>query len=197
MIEVIKLIQLRWFIVKLKCANDLSTCCIVKLITWHLSNRILHEWSLSLRSFYHEYTVLAFLILWVITSRDTLLIEDFKENQQYSRKIIRKNVVDVINFANARFKIVYDDKHKSLAFNIEDKIYLQLHNEYFLLEKRNLKLSNQRFDSYTVKRKINNVVYELNLSFNTRIHSIISITQLKVVEDNSDSYNRSRSTNSE
>ncbi len=74
---------------------------------------------------------------------------------------------------------------------------MRLHNEYFLLEKENLKLSNQRFDLYTVKRKVNNVVYELNLSFNTRIHSIISITQLKFVEDDSDSYNRSRSTNSE
>jgi hypothetical protein len=132
-----------------------------------------------------------------IRSQITLLVEDFRENQQHLREIIRKNVADVIDFVSVRFKIVYDDKHKSLAFNTEDKVYLRLHNEYFLLEKENFKLSNQRFDSYTVKRKIDNVVYELNLSLNTRIHSIISITQLKFVENDSDSYDRSRSTNSE
>jgi hypothetical protein len=131
-----------------------------------------------------------------IKSHITLLIEEFRENQQHLREIIRKNVADVIDFANARFKIIYDDKHKSLVFNIEDKVYLRLHNEYFLLEKENSKLSNQRFDSYTVKRKIDNVVYELNLSFNTRIHSIISIAQLKSTS-NSDLYSKSRSTNSE
>jgi hypothetical protein len=132
-----------------------------------------------------------------IRSQITLLIENFRENQQHLREIIRKNVANVINFVSVRFKIIYDDKHKSFAFNIEDKVYLRLHYEYFLFEKENFKLFNQRFDSYTVKRKVDNVVYELNLSLNTRIHSIISIAQLEFVENDSDSYSRSRSTNSE
>ncbi len=130
-----------------------------------------------------------------IKSQITLLIEDFMKNQQHLREIIRKNVANVIDFVSVRFKIMYDDNHKSLAFNIEDKVYLRLHNEYFLFEKENLKLSNQRFDSYAVKRKVDNVVYELNLSLNSRIHLIISIAQLKSTSD-SDSYNRSRSINS-
>jgi hypothetical protein len=113
------------------------------------------------------------------------------------REIIRKDVADVIDFVNARSKIIFDRKHQALIFNSNDKVYLRLHHEYFLLEKENLKLSSQRFDSYVIKRKIENAVYELNLSLNIRIHSIISIAQLKFVEDDSDSYNRSRSTNSE
>jgi hypothetical protein len=165
-------------------------------LSWHETLSTMQQTFMNTITFI-EYSLNQTLYQMNIRSLITLLVEDFRKNQQQLREIIRKNVVDVINFVNARVKIVYDDKHKSFAFNIEDKIYLWLHNEYFLLEKENLKLSNQRFDSYTVKRKINNVVYELNLSLNTRIHSIISITQLKSAKDDSDSYNRSRSTNSE
>ncbi len=81
-------------------------------------------------------------------------------------------------------------------FNIEDKIYLRLHNEYFLSERNNFKLFNQRSDLYTIKRKIENVVYELNLSQNSRIHSIIFIAQFKSTF-NSDSFNRFKSINSD
>jgi hypothetical protein len=142
-----------------------------------------------------EYSLNQTLYEMNIRSQITLLVQNFMKNQQHLREIIRKNVANVINFVSVRFKIMYDDKHKSFAFNIEDKVYLRLHNEYFLLEKKNFKLSNQRFDSYTVKRKVENVVYELNLSLNSRIHSIISIAQLKSASD-SDSYNRSRFINS-
>jgi hypothetical protein len=122
--------------------------------------------------------------------------DDFMKNQRLLREIIRKDVVDAIDFVNARFKVIFDDKHKTIVFNTENMIYLRLHQDYSLLEKENLKLSNQRFDSYKVKRKINNVVYELNLSFNSRIHSIIFVIQLESASD-SNSYNRSRSTNSD
>jgi hypothetical protein len=131
-----------------------------------------------------------------IRSQITLLIDDFRKNQQHLRDIIRKNVANVIDFVNVRFKIIYDDKHKSFAFNIEDKVYLRLHNEYFLPERDNLKLFNQRSDSYTIKRKIENAVYELNLSQNSRIHSVIFIAQLKSTFG-SDSFNRLRSINSD
>jgi hypothetical protein len=143
-----------------------------------------------------EYSLNQTLYEMNIRSQITLLIDDFRENQQHLRDIIRKNVANVINFVSVRFKIIYDDKHKSLAFNIEDKVYLRLHNEYFLSKRDNLKLFNQRSDSYTIKRKIENVVYELNLSQNSRIHSVIFIAQLKSTSD-SDSFNRLRSINSD
>jgi hypothetical protein len=60
------------------------------------------------------------------------------------RNIIRSDVVNVIDFANARFKIIFDSKHKPLAFNTGDKVYLRLHHGYSLSEKGNPKLSNQR-----------------------------------------------------
>jgi hypothetical protein len=139
-------------------------------------------------------------VLYEMNTRSQLIWlneEVFKNNQQLLRKIIRKDVADVIDFANARFKVIYDDKHKSFAFNSEDKIYLRFHREYSLSKKNNSKLSNQRSDSYVIKRKIENAVYELILSQNVRIHLVIFIAQLKSAKDDSDSFDRSRSTNSE
>jgi hypothetical protein len=117
-------------------------------------------------------------------------------NNELIRDIIRKDVADVIDFVNAHSKIIFDRKHQSLVFNSDDKIYLRLHHEYFLSKKNNFKLFNQRSDSYTIKRKIENAVYELNLSQNSRIHSVIFIAQLKSTLD-SDSFNRFKSINSD
>ncbi len=114
-----------------------------------------------------------------------------------TRKFIRKKVADAIDFANARFKIIYDDKHKSFAFNSKDKIYLRLHREYTLSKKNNHKLFNQRSDSYLIKRKIENTVYELILSQNARIHFVISIAQLKSAKDDFDFFDKLRSINSD
>jgi hypothetical protein len=115
----------------------------------------------------------------------------------YIRDIIRTKIANVIDFANAWFKVIYDSKHKSLAFNTSDRAYLRLHHEYYLSEKGIFKLFNQRFDSYVIKRKIENAVYELILSQNARIYLVIFITQLKSAKDDLDSFNKSRSTNSE
>jgi hypothetical protein len=137
--------------------------------------------------------------LYEMNTRSQLILlneEQIFIKNELTRDIIRTNVDNFIDFANVKAKIIYDGKHKFMTFNAEDKIYLRLHHEYFLLEKKNSKLSNQRFGSYTVKRKVDNAVYELNLSFNSRIHSVISIAQLEFAEDESDSYNRSRSSNS-
>ncbi len=117
-------------------------------------------------------------------------------NNAFTRDIIRIEVSHVIDFVNGRSKIVFDFKHKSLAFNIDDKVYLRLHREYFLLEKNNLKLINQRFESYVIKRKVDNVAYELKLSINVRVHSVIFIAQLESIENELNLFNRSRSANS-
>jgi hypothetical protein len=126
-----------------------------------------------------------------------MTLNDHAVDSTITRKFIRKKVADVIDFVNARFKIIYDDKHKFFAFNSEDKIYLRLHREYILSKKNNHKLFNQRSDSYLIKRKIENAVYELILSQNARIHFVISIAQLKSAKDDSNFFDRFRSINSD
>ena len=51
---------------------------------------------------------------------------------------------------------------------------------------------NQRCESFIIKRRIDRLIYELKLSAHWRIHSIISITQLKSCFNQSNSYNRFR-----
>jgi hypothetical protein len=131
-------------------------------------------------------------------SQLTLLNEsDVVIENELTRDIIRKDVVDVIDFANARFKMIYDVKHKSFAFNTDDKVYLRFHREYSLSKKDNFKLFSQRSNSYVVKREVENVVYELILSQNARIHLVIFIAQLKSTKNDLDFFDRFRSINSE
>jgi hypothetical protein len=133
-----------------------------------------------------------FNTIWKLSAlNENIEIEFFK-----NREIIRIDVVNVIDCVSAKAKIIYDSHHKLLTFNTEDKVYLRLHHEYSLFEKRNSKLSNQRSDSYIILRKINSLAYKLNLSATSRIHSVIFIAQLKSTS-NSDLYKRSQSINLE
>jgi hypothetical protein len=106
------------------------------------------------------------------------------------------NVANFIDFVNVKAKILYDNHHKLMTFNIEDKVYLQLHRDYFLSEDENFKLSNQRSDSYTVLRRVDSLTYELNMSITSRVHSVISVAQLKSASD-MNPFNKSRSNNSD
>ena len=51
---------------------------------------------------------------------------------------------------------------------------------------------NQRCDFFTIKRRVKRLIYEFDLSIHWRIHSMISITQLKSLFNEENFYNRSR-----
>ena len=93
-------------------------------------------------------------------------------------------------FINAQIKFCYNNKHKSLMLKIDDIIYLRFYKSYSLLNKFIKKLNNQYVEFFLVKRRINRLIYELNLFFTSRVHSIISITQLKSIDVFFDSYQR-------
>ena len=104
----------------------------------------------------------------------------------------RAEAVDVTSFAAVKFKIYYDVRHQSLLLKSDDQTFLRLNHEYFLSEKSNSKLFNQRIESFLVKRRIERLIYELELSSQWRVHSVVSIAQLKPMFD-TNSYNRYRS----
>ena len=96
-------------------------------------------------------------------------------------------------YASLKFKVRYDSLHVPLLLKSRDKIFLRLHRDYNLSEKHNKKLFNQRCDPFLVKRRVERLVYELNLSSRWQIHSVISVTQLESVLADEDSYKRKRS----
>ncbi len=100
----------------------------------------------------------------------------------------RQKTANAIFYVNIKIKIIHDRKHKSLFLNSEDRTFLRLHKEYNLLDIINKKLSQQRCDSFTMKRRINRLTYELDLSLRWKIHSVIFVTQLEFASQ--DSYKR-------
>ena len=97
-----------------------------------------------------------------------------------------------MSFVNAQIKFRYDNKHKFVMFKAKNMIYLRLHKSCFLFSKFDKKFFNQYVESFFIKRRINRLIYELNLFFTSRVYSIISIIQLKSIDTFIDSYQRSK-----
>ena len=108
------------------------------------------------------------------------------------RLLYRKKASDAISFANSSMKIYYDSRHVPLLLKPDDKTYLRLHKRYNLSNDYSKKLSAQRCDPFTVKKRVERLAYELKLSPTWRVHPVISVTQLKPVTLSSDPYNRLR-----
>ena len=53
--------------------------------------------------------------------------------------------------------------HMFFLLKSKDKTFLKLHHEYFLFEKHNRKLFNQKIDSFLVKRRVKRFAYEFKL----------------------------------
>ncbi len=137
---------------QLKCTNQIIEIALRYFLTEN-SNNLWHE---ALSFLQHTYmNTIIFTdyssnqvmyesnINWeVFMFVDSHEMSETKSNLSHICNIIRTNVINATDFANARFKIIFDDKHKSLIFNIDDKIYLRLHHEYSWSGKENLKLSN-------------------------------------------------------
>lgn len=73
----------------------------------------------------------------------------------------------------------YNAKHTSLTLNT--MMYLKLFYDYTIFSLMNRKLSNQWVDSFYIIKHVRELVYQLKLSFIMWIHSVMSITQLKLI----------------
>ena len=76
----------------------------------------------------------------------------------------QREVIDATTFANAKVKMYYDAKHQLILFNFDDRVYLRLHQDYNLSDRSNRKMFNQRCELFIVKRRVDKLAYELNLS---------------------------------
>ena len=111
----------------------------------------------------------------------------FNQRLKYQRE-----TTDVIVFVNVKIKIYYDFRHQIIFFRFDERVYLRLNHDYKLLDWFNRKMFNQKCDFFTIKRRVKRLTYELNLSTHWRVHSMISMTQLKSSFNEKNFYNRSR-----
>ena len=131
-------------------------------------------------------------IIYRFKLHDTLssLTTDVLMNFTLDRAVKFKKAEESLTFTQLFFKIQYDWHHHSLVMKVEDLAYIHLHWEYSLLSLKNRKFTNQRTDSFLIKRKIESLTYKLKLSEKWKIHSVIFITQLKLALKDSDLYKR-------
>ena len=102
----------------------------------------------------------------------------------------RQKIVDAISYVDITLKIRYNSMHVFFLLKSKNKTFLKLYHKYFLFEKHNRKLFNQKINSFLVKRRVKRFAYEFKLSSRWCVHSIISITQLKSKLKDVNSYNR-------
>ena len=137
-----------------------------------------------------EYTSNELIYEFKINDTLNMLANLLFENYSQLRQIKRKNDEVVMIFANALSKTRYDAVHKTLEIKIEDKIYLRLHQNYIISNLSNHKLSEQRVELFSIIEKIDNFAFRLQLSSIIKIHSVISIAQLKSITSNSNFYDK-------
>jgi RNase H-like domain found in reverse transcriptase/Reverse transcriptase (RNA-dependent DNA polymerase)/Integrase zinc binding domain/Integrase core domain/Chromo (CHRromatin Organisation MOdifier) domain len=111
---------------------------------------------------------------------------DVQETQDFmdQRELVRRDLEDAIELANARMAIHFDNKHKPP--HLRGKVFVKLvkaGRKGYQLPKSS-KLSTIRMGPYEIKRRVGQLAYELNLPAHTRIHPVISCIHLEqCVED--------------
>src|SRR5438034_10879170 len=85
----------------------------------------------------------------------------------------------------------YDKYYILLLLNSEDFVILKFHYEYYIFSIKNKKLFIQQVDHFSVKQQVSLLAYELKLSANMKIHSVMSVINLKFISSEKDSYNQS------
>src|SRR5204862_4775191 len=85
-------------------------------------------------------------------------------------------------------KHCYNKHHIFLLLNSDDLIMLKLHHEYYVSDVKNKKLLIQQIRCFSIKQQVFSLVYKLNLSLNMKIHSIISVTNFKLLSSDKNFY---------
>src|SRR5204863_5182720 len=85
-------------------------------------------------------------------------------------------------------KHYYDKHHISLLLNSDDLVMLKLHHRYHVSDVKNKKFLIQQVRHFLIKQQVFSLVYELDLSLNIKIHSVISVTNLEFLSSGKDFY---------
>ena len=117
-----------------------------------------------------------------IKTKDPLAFINILVNEEQKRlhSYQWKEAEESITYTNLIIKKHHDIKYKSIKFKINNKVYLNLHQEY-KLDKNDShhKLEVQCTGSYKVLKQVNNLIYWLKLLETIWIHNVVLVTQLK------------------
>ena len=95
------------------------------------------------------------------------------------RTKLHKKIHDAIKFAQTKMTIDFNKKHKS--FNLIESIYIKLtkidQSNYHISQSSFL--STKKINFFKIKRKIDDLTYQLKLFKTMKIHNVIFVIYLK------------------
>ena len=115
----------------------------------------------------------------------TFILRNFfakKFSLKNNRKIIRTKILNAISFDQMQIKFHYDRKYQFFFMKINDFAFIRLYHDYkiAIIDIIDKKYNEQFVNSFKILKKIDRLVYRLNLSFHWRIYSIFNVIQLKL-----------------
>lgn len=138
-------------------------------------------------------------LLYEIISNRSLNLMKFSTKIDHFHDHLRKKTQNVINWAQMMNKVYYDRRHTPLFLKIDEWALLRLHHDYFVSSFKNMtkKVFAQYVDSFKVLKRINRLIYRLNISSNWIIHFVFIVAQLELASSSqSDSFEKFRSSHS-
>ena len=123
---------------------------------------------------------------------ENLSTKNYNRFRQIKRKFAKKTMI----FVNVIKKLRYNTFYINIQLIVDEYAYICFYNKYIISNFINKKLYQQRVNFFKILKKIETLVYRLELFLIIFIYLIIFITQLKLTSLlNVDFYRRSRSNN--
>ncbi len=120
-------------------------------------------------------------LLKLITAETNVDVKNFLKQ----RNRIRQDSMNLLRLIQTRITMIFDVKQKSFRF--ERKIFLKMtkskKSDYHVLNQSSL--FSKKLKSFKIVRKMNSLIYELELSNFMKNHSIIFVIHLKQIKKNS------------
>ena len=100
-----------------------------------------------------------------------LLTKNYNRFRLIKRKFVEKTII----FVNVIQKLRYNATYTNLKLAVDDYVYLCLYNNYTISNFINKKLNQQRVNFFKILKKIDILIYRLELFLIMKIYSIIFI----------------------
>lgn len=97
----------------------------------------------------------------------------------FMREAVRKDAQLAMDFAAAKAKRWYDAKHRPIQLKAGDRVYLRLHDGYYLPGRPPRKWSQQRSGPYKILEMVGDLACRLDLPNTMKIHPVISCRHLQ------------------
>jgi RNase H-like domain found in reverse transcriptase/Reverse transcriptase (RNA-dependent DNA polymerase)/Chromo (CHRromatin Organisation MOdifier) domain/Integrase zinc binding domain len=166
------------------CNPESNWVDVLPSLQWNLNN----AYSEVIQASPHE-LLFGFKIQGPLESLTSIHTNSFDEIR-FMREHLRRDAQLAADFAAAKAKQYYDQRHRQIEFNVGDEVYLRLHKGYYLPGHPPRKYSQQRHGPWKIKRRVGRLAYEIDLPDTMKIHPVISVAHLSPAAEGIDPFHR-------